>query len=668
MARTRKYNIYYQDDYTQDADVLADNQAMAESIETALETVENKADNNTIEISNIKNGTSIDSFEDVETALSEKEDSSNKTGVLNSSSTTAQYPHAKAVYDELVERDEEINQLWNDHPDILDNNALPSGTDLTLNGTGDLKMKVDVGGNSTQVQYSGKNMLEYTLQSLKTLNTVGTWNDNIYTQNDISYTINEDLSIKVNGIASTSSYLIISNSLNNLTNGTEYKLSGCPSNGNIQTYSLRMYKENSYSTQTGEDLIFTYSSQAPVRINIFENTTINNLIFKPMIRLSSISDTTYEPYVGGASPNPTYKQDINNVEGNVVVKGSSKNWFNESLLAQETNYNTYNNGIWTTYNQSAYNRSILYDVTGTTNLRNISKLPKLKPNTQYTIKFFNYTNNTGLNPSITLLYINNNGNIISDLNCGDLKVFTTPENCEYLDITRRNNTGTISFSHIMIVEGSYTSEQLQSYIPFAENTVTFPLSQGQKLMLGDTLEDDGIHHKKLQLVFDGTENWRQTTTLDNYIAYNLTLEKNAIKNGSNDTSTNEALCTIAKYNWYYNYLQENQFTLNNDTLRIVTDKVSTVEEFKTYLAQQYTNNTPVIVEYELETETIEAYTSAQQTAYNKLKEMQSYYDLTYVVGSSNNAQPILTVQAKKSLKVINDEISNINSRLTLLEE
>ena len=115
---------------------------------------------NATDISNIKDGTSIDSFGDAETALSGKEDSSNKTGVLNSSSTTAQYPHAKAVYDELVERDEEINQLWNDHPDILDNNALPSGTDLTLNGTGDLKMKVDVGGNSTQTQYEGYQLFD----------------------------------------------------------------------------------------------------------------------------------------------------------------------------------------------------------------------------------------------------------------------------------------------------------------------------------------------------------------------------------------------------------------------------------------------------------------------------------------------------------------------------
>ena len=94
----------------------------------------------------------------------------------------------------------------------------------------------------------------------------------------------------------------------------------------------------------------------------------------------------------------------------------------------------------------------------------------------------------------------------------------------------------------------------------------------------------------------------------------------------------------------------NQLTIKN------SEQATTLEELKSWLAEQYANGTPVTVEYELETETVEAYTSAQQTAYDNLQKMQSYYDLTYVVGSSNNAQPILTVQAKKSLEIMQDEI------------
>lgn len=52
-------------------------------------------------ISNIKDGTSIDSFGDVESALALKENLSNKVVSVSSSSTDAQYPSAKCVYDNL---------------------------------------------------------------------------------------------------------------------------------------------------------------------------------------------------------------------------------------------------------------------------------------------------------------------------------------------------------------------------------------------------------------------------------------------------------------------------------------------------------------------------------------------------------------------------------------
>ena len=52
-------------------------------------------------ISNIKDGTNIDSFGDVESALALKEDLSNKVTSVSSSSTDAQYPSAKCVYDNL---------------------------------------------------------------------------------------------------------------------------------------------------------------------------------------------------------------------------------------------------------------------------------------------------------------------------------------------------------------------------------------------------------------------------------------------------------------------------------------------------------------------------------------------------------------------------------------
>ena len=64
---------------------------------------------------------------------------------------------------------------------------------------------------------------------------------------------------------------------------------------------------------------------------------------------------------------------------------------------------------------------------------------------------------------------------------------------------------------------------------------------------------------------------------------------------------------------------------------ISTEKtVTTVEQFKTWLAEQYVNGTPIMVEYELQNEYIEAYTEEEQKAYNKIKELYSYEGVTHI--------------------------------------
>lgn len=85
-------------------------------------------------------------------ALEGKEDSSNKTDTLNPESTSTQYPNAEVVYNALVEKQnqidelqEENNKLKADHPPINE-----TGTELTLNGTGDFDLALSPKGNITQ--------------------------------------------------------------------------------------------------------------------------------------------------------------------------------------------------------------------------------------------------------------------------------------------------------------------------------------------------------------------------------------------------------------------------------------------------------------------------------------------------------------------------------------
>ena len=89
------------------------------------------------------------------------------------------------------------------------------------------------------------------------------------------------------------------------------------------------------------------------------------------------------------------------------------------------------------------------------------------------------------------------------------------------------------------------------------------------------------------------------------------------------------------------------------------DEFTTLADFKAYLAEQYSNGTPVEVEYELANEVIEQYTEAQQTAYNQIKALRTYKNVTHMSGD-----------AKVEMTYVQDTktyINNIETRLEALE-
>ena len=196
------------------------------------------------------------------------------------------------------------------------------------------------------------------------------------------------------------------------------------------------------------------------------------------------------------------------------------------------------------------------------------------------------------------------------------------------------------------------------------NTVTFPLSQGQKLMLGDTLKDDGVYHKRTKV----TANELKTVTtyvnqLTDFVRISFMISDLTNKVANEIPS---GLCNYLKF--LYDYTNEsNHFYARGNIIYVFLEKTLLSSLNVTGVRAFLDEHPDLEIEYDLAKETPEDYTTTQQTAYNKLKEMQSYYDLTYVTGSSDNAQPILTVRAKKSLKVMQNEINNIESRLSLLE-
>lgn len=142
------------------------------------------------------------------------------------------------------------------------------------------------GRTEANLYQSGKNMLKVSATSGKI------------------YTVNNDGTILVNGTADglglITGYVYV-------YKPTEVTITGCPSGGSGSTYRLDARLVSNPSVPiTGSDeygnivsgRTFTVSEPFYVFLRCPNGVVMNNLLFKPMIRLSSETDYTFEPYQG----------------------------------------------------------------------------------------------------------------------------------------------------------------------------------------------------------------------------------------------------------------------------------------------------------------------------------------------------------------------------------
>lgn len=179
-----------------------------------------------------------------------------------------------------------------------------------------------------------KNFLNWSFESLK-YNSTGTWNNNAYTHNGITYTINSDGTITVNGTCTTANaYLAIYECTRYLKPNVPYRVTGCPSGGSGSTYWLQVNSINSSGSQvgnmeTGNGIIYTTSAikdsgdhYPAAYIYVKLGQTVSNLVFKPMVRLASDTDDTYVPHA------PTNRQLFADI---VPIKIEAKTYTSSTL-------------------------------------------------------------------------------------------------------------------------------------------------------------------------------------------------------------------------------------------------------------------------------------------------------------------------------------------------
>lgn len=220
-------------------------------------------------------------------------------------------------------------------------------------------------------------------------------------------------------------------------------------------------------------------------------------------------------------------------------------------------------------------------------------------------------------PNNSYIYLGANGSIATAIRNKATFTLTEEQNAPMRLIVKAGTYSNFT-TKIMIEKGMVVTD----YEPHQQQTEYFPLSEGQKLMEGSYLADDGVHHSRKQVVLDGTETgWytlaNQTGTNTSYFCIPISDMKKA----------STLICDkfINRGVWNTDEEAIQSIIDNFIRLRINTSRASTVAELKTWLS-----NNPITVEYELAEEEIVPYTETQKEAWEKIKNLIFYKGTNHI--------------------------------------
>lgn len=450
------------------------------------------------------------------------------------------------------------------------------------------------------------------------------------TINGVTFIKNKDGSYTLNGTATAEITYPIN--VNTTTNTRTVLLKA-----NSKYRMLSSYESGKYTTQVFylKNNVMTYSSslietveetKVGMYIRVYKDAVLDNVTIYPQITKGE----EYKPYVPYNSLGfldigenlikaREYSATVNNVERS-ITNGLVK--LNGTMGEAAAGSNAFSIiGNWTA-NYSAYDTSIEYI--------------KLKAGT-YTLSIHNVKGSC-TEGSLALVAGNTNPKKTKakiQLKNETSKTFTLEEE-SICRISVEYNVG-CTFNNfefnVMLNKGSQAP-----YIPYQEQAEYFPLSEGQKLYKGSYLADDGTHHKRKQIVLDGSDNraWYMDTQSETSTDYFYTRIV-----GITTENINSVICSHLKKGsrsrqgfWATTVFC---ITMNKTVTGIISSdtKAQRITKFKTWLATQYANGTPVIVEYEPAEEEIVPYTETQQEAWEKLRHFTLFRGINNITSTAN---------------------------------
>lgn len=207
------------------------------------------------------------------------------------------------------------------------------------------------------------------------------------------------------------------------------------------------------------------------------------------------------------------------------------------------------------------------------------------------------------------------------------------------------------------IEGLFTDFQIEvgstasPYISHQEQTIIFPLAEGQKLYEGSYLAEDGIHNKRTQIKLLSSSGDFFVSALGNYQVFGKT--QKGVKRRSRLLS-----------NYFKDYGSVNAI---KDTVGIANDSTAdriyvsngistTLDEFKDWLNKCENAGRPVILEYELSEEEIIPYTPEQQNVFYQLQNIVLYDGINHI--STDNELGSMSVEVSKIIEDYETYISS----------
>lgn len=268
----------------------------------------------------------------------------------------------------------------------------------------------------------------------------------------------------------------------------------------------------------------------------------------------------------------------------------------------------------------------------------------VEENTKYTVSFVGNDNNVS-----NLCYFDKNMDYIKGepFNTGNPRILTTPENCKYITLAVNHD-----ITNFMIEKGKINT----GFIEHQEKNIHIPLNKGQVIHKDDYIMNNEIHQNRKTIILVGTENWVLSNNYTNNSRFSLILNDIKIdakvlsshfKEGVGGTDT------------------ENIDAAGNNQRLMITIRNSiatTVAQLKEYLAEQYANDTPVTVEYELAEEIVTPLTKEQIEAF--YEQQKAKYVDKMTLTCLNEIEPTLT-DIDKSLEESLLDVEKLLAMLSL---